>query len=254
MYYNNNKIYLNIKRVNYMYKNIQSQFSIKFPRYPLIRRKVNDIEDILISSYNQPQILPLPDEVNPELPRIIFNSKNGHSNIQISQISITLNIIYDDKFCFNVDRCFSYIQERINLINQIMNKLSILKFCYCGLTHITAEILDNPVSILSEKFNITTKSNIIYQIQQCTTEISQQKFFINKNIQSYEKEKNIDFREINELKHFSNLQIPKERGILRSWDINNRYEYLYNNIEQDISEFIPLYHSIFNLMKKYVVN
>ena len=67
-------------------KFMNAQFSLKFEPQRRIRRSINDIEDLLEQYYNVPQLSPLPDDFAADAPRIILNSKHGHSQIIFSTI------------------------------------------------------------------------------------------------------------------------------------------------------------------------
>jgi len=49
-----------------------SSFSVVFPRVPRIRRLTNELEDRLADPYGEHQSIPVPDELDPQVPRIIF--------------------------------------------------------------------------------------------------------------------------------------------------------------------------------------
>jgi len=75
-------------------KYIQNGFNISFSRQPEIRRRANDFEDRLKGLYFQPHIVPVPDDLDPEVPRMLFGSEHGFSQIIVSQISLVLNVTY----------------------------------------------------------------------------------------------------------------------------------------------------------------
>lgn len=79
-------------------KYIQSSFSVSFSRQLQIRRSANTFEDFLKSHfsghYGQPQVISVPDELDSEIPRIIFGSRHGFSQVIVSQINMTLNVTY----------------------------------------------------------------------------------------------------------------------------------------------------------------
>jgi hypothetical protein len=92
---------------------IQNSFSIFFPRQEMIRRRVNEFEDTLTGRYSQPQVLPIPDELDPEVPRILFDSKHGFSQIVISQINMSLNVSYSSDWQSDIGRGRNYLTERV---------------------------------------------------------------------------------------------------------------------------------------------
>lgn len=97
-------------------KFIQAQFSLKYEPQIKIRRSVNDIEDFLQQHYGTPQTMPLPDEFAPEAPRIVLYSKNGHSQISFSQISVDFIVNFDDVYLNDFIKTKEYIQERLLLL------------------------------------------------------------------------------------------------------------------------------------------
>ena len=89
-------------------------------RNALIRRSINEIED-LVKAYSedgfaQPQVFPIPDEMEPEIPRVMFNSKGGHSQLMVSQISITFNVTYSPDWAVDHNKCLAYLQSKIGLL------------------------------------------------------------------------------------------------------------------------------------------
>ena len=116
-------------------KFIQAQFSLKYEPQIKIRRSVNDIEDFLQQHYGTPQTMPLPDEFAPEAPRIVLYSKNGHSQISFSQISVDFIVNFDDVYLNDFIKTKEYIQERITLIIELLKKININEYLFCGITY-----------------------------------------------------------------------------------------------------------------------
>jgi len=79
-------------------KFIQAQFSLKYEPQLKIRRFANDIEDCLQQYYGIPQTNTLPDEYDLETPRVMISSKNGHSQISFSPISVDFIANFDNEF------------------------------------------------------------------------------------------------------------------------------------------------------------
>ena len=104
---------------------VQAQFSLKYEPQIKIRRYVNDIEDFLQEHYGTPQMVPLPDEVSPESPRIILYSKNGHSQISFSQISVDFIVNFDNDFLSDFRKTQEYIQRRVALVIKLLHKIDI---------------------------------------------------------------------------------------------------------------------------------
>jgi hypothetical protein len=105
-----------------------------FPRQRLIRRKANDLEDHLEHSYSPPQTIPIPDEFDPQLPRLIFGSEHGYSQIVVSQISMSLNVSYSPDWQVDINKGRAYLTERAPLLFELLDKLDKIEASFCGLT------------------------------------------------------------------------------------------------------------------------
>ena len=60
---------------------------------------------------------PIPDDQDPGLPRVVFSSKSGFSQIVISQISVALAVQYSEDFQLDSSKGEKYIVERLSLIH-----------------------------------------------------------------------------------------------------------------------------------------
>lgn len=99
---------------------VRHSLSLTMGRNQLIRRAINEIEDLVKESsvlgFAQPQMFPIPDEMEPEIPRVMFSSKGGHSQLLVSQISITFNVTYSDDWAQDHDRCLRYLLSKVDLL------------------------------------------------------------------------------------------------------------------------------------------
>jgi hypothetical protein len=113
---------------------IRNSFSVLFPRQRLIRRKANDLEDHLKHSYSPPQTIPIPDEFDPQVPRLIFGSEHGFSQIVVSQISISLNVTYSPDWQTDINEGREYLAERVSLLFESLQILDGVRASFCGQT------------------------------------------------------------------------------------------------------------------------
>ncbi|WP_232149059.1 hypothetical protein [Stenotrophomonas sp. SY1] len=67
----------------------------------------------------QPQIVPVPDEFGPEMPRVIFSSQAGYTQLLISQISVTFIANYSEDWASDPERCLSYLSSKVDLLFDI---------------------------------------------------------------------------------------------------------------------------------------
>lgn len=95
---------------------MQSTYVISFLPITNIRRRVMELEDIFEARYSQAQLFPIPDNFDADVPRIVFTSKHGYSQVNISQASIILQANYDDNYNLHPEKIKDYLDERVGLL------------------------------------------------------------------------------------------------------------------------------------------
>lgn len=102
---------------------VQHSLTLTIGRNPLIRRAVNDIEDLVKAAsehgFVQPQIVPVPDEFGPEMPRLIFESRGGHTQLLVSQLGVTFNAQYSEDWARDPQRCLVFMAAKVDLLFEI---------------------------------------------------------------------------------------------------------------------------------------
>lgn len=139
-------------------KYINTAVSIFFPRAINIRQKVFDFENALKDKYSIPPLMtPIPDAIDPEIPRFTFSSKQGHSQINVSQNNLSLVVNYDGEYSANYDKCEEYLLQRLKLVHPILEKVTDGGLCYAGLVNKIQYLSDEKneqeyLKILAERF------------------------------------------------------------------------------------------------------
>lgn len=230
---------------------IQAQFSLKFEPQIRIRRSANEIEDFLQQYYGTPQTMPIPDEFAAEAPRIILNSKKGHSQISFSQISIDFNVNFDGEYTTNFKLTKDYILARLNILEALLKKININSFYFAGVTY-NAHLDTNDKSIDSYLRDILgenmSETDTIYEASQRIAFVEKNKFFVNQQIGTY-KEYEGRGNSIPNLMNFSNSKLVA-KGINLSLDVNNRYRYLIDGDSIMIEEFGTVIEDIYRIIEK----
>jgi hypothetical protein len=208
---------------------IQNSFAITFPRYLQIRRRANDFEDFFkehfSGHYGQPQVISVPDELDPEVPRMIFSSKHGFSQILISQIGMTLNVTYSPEWQIDISKGKNYLDERTLAIYQLHDLLDGLPLLFSGLTSkvripmsvTEAEIIGH----IQKHFIHGLKDRNIYDINMKVTKVINENYFSNLTIQNYRSWKLVNGNGIPSLP----INKADEKGIEIIGDFNDRYSY-----------------------------
>ena len=209
-------------------KYTQNSFNILFPRQKEIRRKANEFEDMLKMQYFQPQIVPVPDDMDPEVPRIIFGSEHGFSQIIISQISIVLNASYSPDWQIDISKGRKYLLDRIPMTFKLLTLLGGIKSYFCGLTTrvklASAQGDEKILDRLAETF-FKERQREINEVQIKTTQVVENRFYSNITIQNYRLWK---YEEpLQGIKPLPQAQAA-ERGIQITGDFNDRFSFNEN--------------------------
>lgn len=162
---------------------LEQSYNIIFPRFINIRRTLNELEDQLSPLYNKPNLLPIPDDFEPQAPRVIFQSKMGHSQIVFSQENVVLNVKYSADWGENIEKGHFYLQERIAILIPIITTIFESHSLFQGLTtniflgtaHSESEIFQ----FLSDKLLKNCKGKDLQEISLKISERVDEKYFSN---------------------------------------------------------------------------
>ena len=216
-------------------KFVQAQFSLKYDPQVKIRRSANDIEDFLQQHYGTPQTMPIPDEIAPEAPRIILYSKNGHSQINFSQISVDFIVNFDSDFVSNFDLTKEYIQERASLIIDLLKRIGIDEYLFCGITYnARIDIGDKkPIEFITKYLGSDIPQGDLYEASRNIAIVKNERFFVNQKIGTYKEFQGIP-GSIPNLFEIGSIRTVSE-GVSLALDINNRYDYVYHKKKNQIN-------------------
>lgn len=205
---------------------IKNSFAVIFPTQPGIRRMSNEFEDRLTDHYLQPHIFPVPDEMDPELPRMVFGSKHGNSQVVITQINFVLNVTYSEGWQVDPQKSEGYLRERALMLYQLLEVLGDVDPSFCGLTtvvQIAAEQNDlEIIKFLKERFLVAESEQDLYDLLIKLTSIKENNFFSNLQIQNYREYENPNRQA--SVQPLSSAK-TKERGIQIIGDFNDRHAF-----------------------------
>ena len=206
-------------------KYIKNSFNIFFSRQPEIRRRANDFEDKLKGRYFQPHIVPVPDDLDPEVPRMLFGSEHGFSQIIVSQVTLVLNVTYSPDWQMDISKGRQYLFERVPILFELLDILKGEKAYFCGLStqvHLSTKAEDKKVIEHLEKLFLKNLMNSLYDVQLKVTNVLAQRFFSNIVLQNYRTWKLEGPRQ-------GVIRLPhnevSDQGIEISGDFNDRYAF-----------------------------
>ena len=206
-------------------KYIQNSFNIFFSRQPDIRRRANDFEDKLKGFYFQPHIIPVPDDLDPEVPRMLFGSEHGFSQIIASQVTLVLNVIYSPDWQVDILKGRQYLFERVPILFGLLDILKGEKPYFCGLStrvHLSTKTKDEEIIEHLKKLFLKDSTHSMYDVQLKITTALSGRFFSNITLQNYRSWK-IEGPQQGIIR-FPQNEAP-DRGIEISGDFNDRYAF-----------------------------
>jgi hypothetical protein len=172
---------------------IKNSYAITFKRMREIRRKANEAEDFLHQRfgghYGQPQVIPVPDSLDPEVPRLIFGSRHGFSQILISQIGITLNVTYSPEWQKEISKGRVYVMERAKALYELLRALGDSDVFFSGITtkaHLPFAGNDQALlALLRRSVEGYPLVDSLYDWQLKVTTVKEERFFSNMTTQNY---------------------------------------------------------------------
>ena len=201
------------------------RFNLFIPKLNNIRSLYNFIENELKEYFFAPfNILPIPDDAPEEIPRIIAKSKNGHSELSISLVNIQMTIQFDENFNTDIEKCFSYILERINKVVDTFGKYSNETFLFSGITsRIIIDDVEEPIEFLTKNCIKLKINKDMYNASAKFAYLLEDKYFVNYNIYNLRKFEGI----LNQASIKPSIR-ELSNNLAIEIDVNDKYGYNHN--------------------------
>jgi hypothetical protein len=171
-------------------------------------------------------LIPVPDEMAPELPRLIFGSRHGFSQIVVSQIGLSLNVTYSPDWQRDVSKGRQYLLERAPVLFDVLSILDNIKPFFSGLTtKARLQVNADDETILRYLYKFVAESVQSADIHEITVKIASvynKMFYSNMTAQNYRTWKME--KSTTDLQRLSRQHVL-ERGIEITGDFNDRYAF-----------------------------
>lgn len=167
-------------------------FNVFFPKVNNLRQKFFQFEEKLSGQFVTPfTLVPVPDNLPEEIPRINAVSLNGHSVLNVSLNQLSLQTTYDDRFNNNWGQCMNYVQDRVFPLLDVMEGLVGNEFLYSGLTTqvFIYDLNDDVIDHFMNKFVKVTSSAPPNDVNLKLTYVHDEDYYINislNNVRVYE--------------------------------------------------------------------
>lgn len=227
----------------------QTNLNLVYPKIEEYRKKFVFSEDILNPYFMSPAILPIPEQVQDDVPRIMVQTKNGHSilNIALSVASFTTN--YNGEFIKDWNKCRNYLEERCNIIYKIIDQMTGGNNIFVGLvTNVEINDLENTgLEVLKNSLfnNQARKLGELYDLGCKFTYVYKKQYYINITLEN---------RREFLVKQYRNgrnyITEEKRHTISASIDINDRYaannDTEYKSKKEAFDEILEITSNIIN--------
>lgn len=182
----------------------------------------NILNELLPNTYSLSAVLSIPDQADPSLPRIVFNSAVDYSQVFVSQINITIQVNYPEDGQADFTKIKQDVARRMSVLFNIARKAN-LECLYGGILSSVVLYFNGEdrelIEILSKKLlriDYTNTHDIEIKITTC-----EGKFYKNLTYRN--------FRDWDTQIHYHTIRLSdrdiKRRGVLIVCDYNDRYAY-----------------------------
>lgn len=220
-------------------------FKVNYSPINELRKKI--VNNWSLVGFNEPTILPIPDDAPDEIPRVICQSMNGHTSINISKDSLSMYVNFDGEYLENWNLCQKYLSEKLNNVICFLNSIG-CSFSFSGLVtqifynleelRLCVNSEENATKSLFEKFSKVKTDFDVFDFEQKITTLKEETFFVNysfNNLRTTNEE--ISINKPGCLKTVK----AKNDHIAVSIDVNDRYAFNYDeSYKADISVFSRL--------------
>lgn len=229
-------------------KILNSQLIFVYRRNIDIRRQIFELENLLGSDFQLPfKLINIPDEINPDFPRIETFSIGDHSRLQISQTRIDLGTRFDDKFNENFEMVFNYMRDKWRILYAVARDANI-QYSACVLSfiyymdklkinnflkeHTGAYVISDSLRDFSIRFSIEFKNSYYLNIQ--ASKITEEKIYLaGKSKEPFETLYGIEFIvDLNTKLEFENSN--KFNEVCNDQLLNNIEEFINNHEITDL--------------------
>lgn len=123
-------------------------------------------------------------EIPVDIPRIVGNSKNGHTNLNISLNRASIDISFDNEYNNSIDKCIDYITKRSEEIYNAIEKLFSAKLLFSGITTtvIMDQLEEDPIEMIKRNFSDLKSNKQLYDVSSKFTYIVNDNNFVNVSI------------------------------------------------------------------------
>lgn len=128
-----------------------STITFWFQKQPNPKVYVDKFNEVLKEHFFDFNIIGVPANIDPAIPRLTAVSSSNHSNIEISLINARLRTRFDENYSEDINACIDYLKERTLKLFEALKKCDI-NIVYSAIFVKLEEKEDNAVAKIKEHF------------------------------------------------------------------------------------------------------
>ncbi len=248
------------------FKVVNLSITVLFEPVADIRTLFPTLDKELSGDFKTPGLVfPVGESVDPNIPRLKYDSTHGHSTLHISNVSANLITRIDGEYMTDFSKIQLYCQKRESVLEKVLSKNAInIKWIGFQLkmqkTLGTPKSDDHtPVNSIKEKFlkseALTGKSTPIQEASYKIAFIEKDKYFLNLHLSNYRGYSKVFKAEKGQVITFINPSLREfdfvEQGIDLTLDINSKYAF---DTIKDYAHAGGNFDEVLSLAKDYMEN
>lgn len=166
---------------------VQSSVSLFFSNQSLVSEMGPVLAEILGSRYQPPERINVPNEADPEVPRLLVRSQHGFSQIAVSQTTMVLTVQYSPGWQKDITLGEKYLRERVPLLTKTIESIS-ASLLFLGTattvqfpTEMEQALLDELVKRHGGPFDVASPNEVHLRL----SSVIEGKYFRNFTIRNY---------------------------------------------------------------------
>jgi hypothetical protein len=203
----------------------ESIIGFAYPQKIKIRQLALSLEDKLKDFMTLPlQILAVPEDAPPEIPRAIGNSRGGHSVLTVTQVNSNFRTLYDGEFTNDWNLVRNYLNEKITLLFPFINEICNNEIFNFGI--ILKVVFDSEVGKTTDRIaqTIIKSSNLVSNMEELSVKVTfyhKDTFYVNFVIETIKKYDLIFSPKRSDIQYMSKK--PSSETLQFTIDVNDRY-------------------------------
>lgn len=167
--------------------------TIAYERIENLKRVYFNNKNLLEGYFDEPTVLPIPDNVSSNFPVISMNTPHNHGVLNISPVAATFEVFYDENYARDWNACFQYILDKTLKIFNLLDLITGGKYKYMGVVSniVYDEVIEHGAKKIADVLLKASKITGLHGIDIKYTFIEQSKFYVNIALQDARKYKKI---------------------------------------------------------------